>query len=177
MSSNLHSISTSCHLTFTASQSHTPSTSRRFMFSCNSVSLCAVKMLHQGAAGAFSWSICCSQWLNHCVKVISISVVFFYSRALVFCKSWLFFAQLNCRVQVTQVEVCTLVLCFFAISWWLCIMELLRWRGLECMRVPSCYFGQLYETLHSGHVASRCIFRGRTYVQHFVCLCKQCKRV
>ena len=83
MSSNLHSISTSCHLTFTASQSHTPSTSRRFMFSCNSVSLCAVKMLHQGAAGAFSWSICCSQWLNHCVKVISISVVFvFYSRAL-----------------------------------------------------------------------------------------------
>ena len=33
------------------------------------------------------------------------------------------------------------------------------------MRVLSCYFGQLYETLHSGHVASRCIFRGRSYVQ------------
>ena len=79
MSSKLHSISTSCNLNFTASQSHTPSTSRRFMFSCNSVSLCAVKMLHQGAAGAFSWSICCSQWLNHCVKVISISVVFLLS--------------------------------------------------------------------------------------------------
>ena len=104
MSSKLHSISTSCNLNFTASQSHTPSTSRRFMFSCNSVSLCAVKMLHQGAAGAFSWSICCSQWLNHCVKVISISVVFFTLNALVFFKSWLFFAQLNC-VQVTQVEV------------------------------------------------------------------------
>ena len=45
-------------------------------------------------------------------------------------------------------------------------MELLRWRGLECMRVLSCYFVlQLYETLHSGHVASGCIFRGRSYVQ------------
>ena len=79
MSSKLHSISTSCHLNFTASQSYTPSTSRRFMFSCNSVSLCVVKMLHQGVAGAFSWSTCCSQWLNHCVKVISISVVFLLS--------------------------------------------------------------------------------------------------
>ena len=38
-----------------------------------------VKMLHQGVAGAFSWSTCCSQWLNHCVKVISTSVVFLLS--------------------------------------------------------------------------------------------------
>ena len=163
MSSKLHSISTSCNLNFTASQSHTPSTSRRFMFSCNSVSLCAVKMLHQGAAGAFSWSICCSQWLNHCVKVISISVVFFtlmlwcFSSHGSFSLSWTASRWLRLK--------CTLVLCFFAISWWLCTMELLRWRGLECMRVLSCYFGQLYETLHSGHVASRCIFRGRSYVQ------------
>ena len=61
MSSNLHSISISHTLDFTSFY----------------VFLQAMKMLHQGAAGAFSWSICCSQWLNHCVKVISISVVFF----------------------------------------------------------------------------------------------------
>ena len=125
MSSNLHSISTSCHLTFTASQSHTPSTSRRFMFSCNSVSLCAVKMLHQGAAGAFSWSICCSQWLNHCVKVISISVVFFtlmlwcFSSHGSFSLSWTASRWLRLK--------CTLVLCFLQslgdFAQWNCCVE------------------------------------------------------